>query len=140
MSRTEKKQTIKHTGIVQKSDNGSVIVVITNKSACSGCHAEGSCTISGKEERLIEISGNYNVSPGDEVTVLMEQTMGFTALAFAYLIPLITVLLSLIILISMNIPELNAGVISLAMLIPYFTLLYLFRNQINKKFIFTLNV
>lgn len=130
--------TINHEGIVQRVGKKSVIVSISAASACSGCHAEGSCSLSGKEEKIIEVSGNYNVSPGDTVTVLMKQSTGYAALLLGYILPLISVISILIILISLKIPELIAGLFSLAILIPYYTILFLFRKRINEKFTFTL--
>ena len=130
--------TIDHEGIVQKADEKSVIVSISAASACSGCHAEGSCTLSGKEEKIIEVSGRYNVKPGDTVTILMKQSMGYAALFLGYLLPLISVIAILIILISLKVPELVAGLTSLAILIPYYLILYFFRKRINEKFTFTL--
>jgi sigma-E factor negative regulatory protein RseC len=132
--------TINHEGIVQKADDKAAIVTISAATACSGCHAEGSCTLSGKEEKIIEVAGNYNVKPGDRVTILMKQSMGYAALFFGYLLPLISVIFTLVILISINLNELSAGLISLAMLIPYYFILYLFRKRINEKFTFMLKV
>jgi sigma-E factor negative regulatory protein RseC len=130
--------TIDHEGIVQKADEKSVIVSISAASACSGCHAEGSCTLSGKEEKIIEVSGRYNVKPGDTVTILMKQSMGYAALFLGYLLPLTSVIAILIILISLKVQELVAGLTSLAILIPYYLILYFFRKRINEKFTFTL--
>ena len=130
--------TINHEGIVQKADDKSVIVSISAASACSGCHAEGSCTLSGKEEKIIEVSGSYDVKPGDTVTILMKQSMGYAALFLGYLLPLFAVVAILIFLISMKVPELSAGLLSLAILIPYYIVLFFFRKRINEKFTFTL--
>lgn len=71
---------INHEGIVKRNDDKSVIVMILVKSACSGCHAEGLCTLSDKEEKIIEIPGRYDVKQGDLVTILMKQSMGYAAL------------------------------------------------------------
>jgi len=128
-----------HKGIVQKSENKSVLVIITAQTACSGCHAEGVCTLSGSEEKVIEVTGTYNVKPGDEVTVLMKQRSGYAAVLLAYLIPLATIISSLTILIVLKMSELTAGLLSIAMLIPYFAVLFFFRRQINERFVFTLN-
>jgi len=132
------KETINHEGIVNMVDDKSVIVRISSESACSGCHAEGSCTLSGKEEKIIEVSGSYNVKPGDRVTILMEQSAGYTALFLGYLLPLIAVIAILIILNSLNVAEWVAGVCSIATLAPYYILLYFFRRRINGKFTFSL--
>jgi positive regulator of sigma E activity len=133
-------KTINHEGIVQKTGDKSVIISIVSSSACSGCHAEGSCSISGREEKIVEVSGKYDVNPGDKVTVLMEKSMGYTALLLGYLLPLIAVVITLIILVSFNIQELKAGLISLFVLVPYYSVLWFFRKQINEKFTFTLKV
>jgi len=138
MRSTNSPGTINHEGIVQKVDDKSVIVSISVASPCSGCNAEGSCSIAGKEEKIIEVSGKYSVKPGDLVTILMKQSMGYAALVLGYLLPLVSVVITLIVLISLKFPELTAGLISIAILIPYYTALYFFRNRINKKFTFTL--
>jgi sigma-E factor negative regulatory protein RseC len=133
-------KTFCHKGTVQKTENNSVLVVITTHSACYGCHAEGACTLTGREEKVIEVTGSYDVKPGDEVTIVMKQTSGYAAVVLAYLIPLAIILFSLIILLMLKVSELTAGLLSITILIPYFTILYLIRNRINERFIFTLNV
>lgn len=138
MNNSDTFSTINHLGIVQKTDNKYVTVSISTTSACSGCHAEGSCTLSGKEEKIIEVSGSYNVKVGDTVTILMKQSMGYVALFLGYILPLISVIVILIILLSLKVTELTAGLTSLSILIPYYTVLYFFRNHINEKFIFKL--
>jgi positive regulator of sigma E activity len=139
MLKSEHPRTFCHKGTVHKSDNKSVLVAITAHSSCSGCHAEGACTMSGSEEKIIEVTGTYNVSPGDEVTVHMKRKSGYTAVILAYVIPLATIISSLIILILLKASELTAGLLSISMLIPYFIILFLFRRRINERFVFTLN-
>jgi Positive regulator of sigma E activity len=138
MTISTKSNTIGHDGIVQKSDNNSVTVKILSESACSGCHAEGVCSLSGKEEKIVVVSGVYNVSPGDNVTVLMEQSTGYAAVILGYVLPVILVISVLIILASLSDSELTAGIGSIAMLIPYYFILWLFRRRISKKFTFTI--
>ena len=129
---------IQHDGTVKKVDANSVLVSITSCSACSGCHAEGMCGISGKEEKIIDVTGKYNVSPGDTVTIMMERATGYKAVALSYLGPLALLIVSLIVLDSMSVNEAAAGLISVSLLLPYFVVLYLFRKSINRSFIFKL--
>ena len=140
MANSERIPTIDHDGIVQRTEDNKVIVVISASSACSGCHAEGSCSLSGKEEKIIEVRGKYNVKPGERVTILMKQSMGYAALFLGYLLPLIIVVSLLITLISFKVSELSSGLISIAILIPYYIVIFLFRKTINEKFKFTLKV
>jgi sigma-E factor negative regulatory protein RseC len=140
MTNSDNSGIINHEGIVQNKNENTVLISITSASACSGCHAEGSCSLSGSEEKIIEVRGNYDVKPGDKVTILMKQSMGYAALFLGYILPLFSVIAGLIILISVKIPELTAGLFSLSILIPYYSILFLFRKRINKKFTFTLKV
>jgi positive regulator of sigma E activity len=135
---SDKFESIEHEGIVQKSDNNSVTVSIISSAACSGCHAEGICSLSGREEKIIEIQGIYKVHPGDSVTIQMKQSSGNIAVFLGYVMPLILLVAILIILVSLSVPELTAGLGALAVLIPYYLILYVFRNRISKKFTFTL--
>jgi len=131
-------EVIMHDGVVQEAGSNSVLVTITSSSACAGCHAEGLCNIVGKEEKTIDVTGKYDVRPGDHVTVMMQQSMGFRAIILSYLIPLIVVIASLSVLISSGVAEPVAGLLSIMILIPYFLILYLLRKRINRRFTFTL--
>jgi sigma-E factor negative regulatory protein RseC len=140
MNNTAGSETIKHEGIVTKTNGESVTVTIISSTACSGCHAEGSCSMAGSTEKEIEVIGNYNVGIGDHVSVLMKESMGFAALFLGYIFPLIAVILVLIVLVSSGIHELPAGLISVSVLIPYYLIIWLLRRKINDKFTFTLKV
>lgn len=130
--------TISHSGIVKTTDDKSVTVIISAAAACAGCQAEGSCNMAGQEEKIIEVRGLYDVKQGDDVTIIMKQSMGYAALFLAYVFPIVPVLAILIILLSYDFSELIAGLSSIIILIPYYSILYFFRNRINEKFSFTL--
>jgi positive regulator of sigma E activity len=131
---------IEHEGIVRQVDEKSVTVLLSPSTACSGCHSEKSCGMSGNVEKVVNINGKYNVKPGDQVIVTMKQSLGYSALFIGYLMPLIIVVLLLIILISLSINELTAGLLSIGVLIPYYSGLYIYRKLIDKKFSFTLKL
>lgn len=138
MNNSTDTETISHEGIVQKINDKSVVVKILTGTACSGCHSKGSCNLSETEEKIIEVSGSYDVNPGDAVTILMKQSMGHIAVLFGYILPLFALIAMLIILVSLGVSESVAGLASLSIVVLYYTILYLFRKQINKKFTFTL--
>ena len=140
MTNSDNSGIINHEGIVKNRNENAVLISISSESACAGCHAEGVCSLSVSEEKMIEVRGNYDVKPGDKVTILMKQSMGYKALLLGYILPLFSVIAVLIILISVKITELTAGLFSVAVLIPYYSILFLLRKRINKKFTFTLKV
>jgi sigma-E factor negative regulatory protein RseC len=129
---------IEHSGIVKSSDDKSVTVSISSRSACAGCHAEGSCSVSGSEEKIIDIPGFYEVVPGDFVTVIMKKSMGFMALFLGYVLPVIIMTALLILLLSLSVTELTAALAAVVVLLPYYLILYFARKHIDKKFTFIL--
>jgi sigma-E factor negative regulatory protein RseC len=138
MSVSNKYESIEHEGIVESADDRSLKVKIISDSACSGCHAEGFCLISGQKEKDIVIPGKYFVSPGDSVKVLMKKSMGYKALFLGYILPFIVFMAALIILVIFSVGELYAGLGALAVLIPYYLTLWFFRKRIENKFTFTI--
>lgn len=133
------KTDIKHKGYVREVGENSLIVTIINQSACSTCHAQGACTVSDFQDKEIEISHfTKQYSPGQEVTILFKESQGFTALFYGYILPFLLVLATLIVMTSVSDNELLGGLLSLAVLIPYYTTLYFFRHLLKKVFKFEL--
>jgi positive regulator of sigma E activity len=133
-----KDKIIEHEGIVRVSDEKSVTVLLSPLIACKGCHSENSCGMNGNSEKVVRITGKFNVRPGDQVVVTMKQSLGYSALFIGYILPLLTVLVSLVILMSIPVNELIAGIISVGVLIPYYSGLFVYRKYIDKKFSFNL--
>lgn len=131
---------INHKGVVKENSGNSVIISISPSSACTGCHARGSCGTSGSAEKVVVVDGCYDVKPGDHVTVTMLQSMGFKALFLGYVLPFILVISVLAVFVSLEYTELTAGLIAIAALIPYYLVLSFFRKKIDEKFIFTIKV
>ncbi len=131
-------KTINHEGVVRQIGDGFVTVAITSVSACSGCHAEGSCPVSGTKEKIIDIKGSYNLKEGDHVTVQMAKSMGYTALVLVYLVPLAILITALATFLALEFKEVQAGIISLLSIFVYYISLLLCKKKINNKFAFSL--
>jgi len=130
---------IKHKGYVKKVNSNSLTVSIITQSACASCHAKGACTLADVKEKEIEVTGyqsDYKI--GDQVTIRFKQSNGFTALLWGYVAPFILVLSTLIIAIELTNDELIAGLLSLAVLVPYYIILYFFRHHLKKVLNFKL--
>lgn len=133
------KTEIKHKGFVKEVSENSLIVNIVNQSACSTCHAQGACTVADFQDKEIEISHfTKEYTPGQEVTIVFKESQGFTALFYGYVLPFLLVFATLIIMTSISDNELLAGLIALAVLIPYYTTLYFLRHLLKKVFKFEL--
>lgn len=131
-------ETIHHIGIVARISQEAVFVCITQRSACSGCHAKSMCSASEQKEQIIEIpdhTGQYAV--GEEVEVCGQTNLGMEAVVLAFVIPLILVVAGVAGGIYLGCDESVSGLISLLILVPYYGALYLFRDRLKKRFVFT---
>lgn len=128
---------IRHKAFVKEVNDNSLKVNILNESACSSCHAKGACTVSDFQEKEIEITNfSKSYTPGEEVTVFFQESQGFKALFYGYIFPFILVMLTLIVSSSVFNNEVVSGLLSLAILIPYYITLYFFRHLLKKVFNF----
>lgn len=132
-------KTVSHKGVVVAADGCKIKVQIESVSACAACHAKGMCTLSDKEDKLIDIESPKAADKkvGDVVTVVVTQQRGMQAVVLAYIIPAMIVILSLVALLNI-VSEPVAIILSLLSLAVYYVILYLFRNKINSKFVMTL--
>jgi len=127
---------IEHQGIVKQVKGQDVIIGFTQPTSCASCYAKGYCSASEMKEKSMQINtGNTSYTEGEQVTISIRRSMGMQAVMLSYVLPVFLFLITLIIS-SEFFKELFAGLFSLGMLVPYFTLLYLQRNNIDKRFSF----
>ena len=132
--------TIKHQGIVENIHGTHMQVRIIQTSACATCSIKGHCTSADTKEKLIDVTGAdtsaYQV--GDHVWVIGELSMGFMAVLLAFVIPFLILVISLFILMALWDDELSASLCSLALLVPYYYIIWLNKARLGKKFSFTI--
>ena len=130
---------IDHVGTITKIENEKITVSILNVSACSGCHAKTACSMSDMKEKDIDIIDYSNGFKIDEkVKVVYQESLGWLALILAYVLPFVLVLITLFIA-SVFTNELTSGLLALGILLPYYSLLYFFKDQLKKTFSFTIH-
>jgi len=133
------KSSIEHKGFIERITENSVIVKIISESACAACHAKGACTAADMQDKEIEVKGIHSgFAIGENVTLIMSQSMGFKALVLGYVYPFLILFFGLILASSTGISELYAGLIALSLLPPYYLVMYLLRNNIKKSFTFSI--
>lgn len=131
------KEYIKHKGIIVAQNSPTQYAVkIEQLSACASCHVASLCSAAESKEKIIEAISNKSLPIGTTVTVYGKKTLGYKALAWAVIIPLFIVLITLPTATHFSQNELLGGMIALLVLVPYYTLLALMRKRIERVFIF----
>lgn len=137
---TNMSESINHTGRIEKIEGDTILVKIIQQSACSGCHARGMCIASDQKEKIIEVNdpepSKYHV--GEEVMISGRSSLGLQAVLLAFVLPLILVVAAIAAGTYMKWDETTSGLAGLFLLVPYYCILYLLREKLKRKFIFTL--
>ncbi|MGQ1888949.1 SoxR reducing system RseC family protein [Thermophagus sp. OGC60D27] len=132
------KNQIEHEGIVEQTEGDQVKVKILTQSACASCHAKGVCTAADLQEKIIDVSSDHAYASGQRVILVGERRLGLQAAWWAYILPLLLMLGTLIITFSLTNDENISGLLTLAILIPYYLLIKIFNKRFLKTFSFTI--
>ena len=131
--------TIKHLGIVENIQGSHLSVRIVQTSACAACSAKGHCSSADSKDKIIDIidtaASSYQV--GEKVMVVGETSMGMMAVVLAFVLPFVLLIFSLFLLMWIE-NELYAALLSLAVLIPYYFVLWLNKTRLKQQFSFTI--
>ena len=134
------KKEVTHTGIVREIGARGIKVGIVVQSGCASCQIKGSCTMSEQTDKELEIECNpKQFEMGQRVMVHLKSSQGMHALFLGYILPFLVLLTVMIVSSKITDDEGITGLVSLASLVPYYTLLYLFSNKIKKKFTYVVN-
>lgn len=127
---------IVHEGIIDHISADSVFVRILSKSACAACHSNGICSVSEMTEKLVEVKANKSdFKAGQMVNVILDRSLGNKAVVLGYLLPFLLLIVTLLVA-SQFLNELLSGLLAIAILIPYYLLLSVFKNRLSTTFSF----
>ena len=129
---------IEQKGVVEEITDHKIKVRTHRDSACGQCNARGICILGDDSGRIIETGyDDQDLKVGDNVGITITRSMGNKAVILGYLIPFVLFITVLILLNAMDVKEWLTGLLSIAVLVPYFMLLFLFRERLSKTFTFT---
>ena len=131
---------IKHAGVVDGVEGECVRVRILQSSACSACKVAAHCNASETKEKIIDVmdADASHYQKGDQVMVVADTAVGFRASLYAYLLPLILMVVTLVGVLAATHSEGLAALSALGILMPYYVLLFLMRNKLRNRLSFTL--
>ena len=130
---------ISHSGIVASISNGYVQVRILQTSACAACKVAGHCNASESKEKIVDVLNVNDISTlkvGDHVIVTASHDVAKRALLLGFGIPFLVLVTVLLIMLKVFSNEGLAAITALLSLIPYYWVLYLMRDKIQKKMSF----
>ena len=131
---------IKHSGVIENILGDSVQVRIVQTSACAACKVAGYCNASESKEKLVDVyhADTRHLKVGDVVTVTASTQVAAQALLLGFGLPFVVLVVVLIAVLLITDNEGAAALSGLAALVPYYAVLFLFRNRIRDKLSFSI--
>ena len=131
---------IKHSWVVENIMGDSVQVRIVQTSACAACKVAGYCNASESKEKLVDVyhADTRNLKVGDVVTVTASTQVAAQALLLGFGLPFVVLVAVLIVVLLITGNEGAAALSGLGALVPYYAVLFLFRNLIRDKLSFSI--
>jgi sigma-E factor negative regulatory protein RseC len=131
-------KSVLHEGVVTKITDDTVTVSLKGNINCEGCKAKMVCGAAESVDKEIEVINNFSkLYINDSVAIALNKSLGLRAVFFAYVLPFILMLIVLLIS-STLLKEWQAGILSILVLIPYYTILYLMKNSFKETFQFSI--
>lgn len=130
--------TIRHDGIVESIEGKHIRVRIVQTSACAGCKVANHCNFSEQKVKMVDVYQQPPVSltVGNSVVVSTSTAVAGKALLLGFGLPLLLLLMVLAVMLGLGFDEGKAALWALAVLIPYYYIIWLCRNRITKTVAF----
>ena len=131
---------IEHLAEIISIEGYMVEVKMVVSSACVSCQAKTACGASESVDKRVDV---FVEDPslfeiGDNVMVTITQSMGMKAVLYAYILPFVLLLSSLLLTLNLGFSESVAGLTSLGVVGFYYVGLYLMRDKLDREIIFNL--
>ena len=130
---------ISHNGVVMSIQEKQLTVKLDVQAACKSCTVAGVCGAAKLENKVVTaaVNGSLPVHIGDTVRVMMASRLGYWAIFYTYILPFSLLLTALLAVSGLGFPDVTAALGSMAVLFPYYFILYLLRGKMKRVFFFT---
>ena len=127
-------QRISHSGVVERVENGCIHVRIVQTSACAACKVASYCNAAESKEKIVDVFGcdTAKYSKGQEVIVTASTAVARKALILGFVMPFLLVIGVLVAVLFLTNNEGVAALAALGSLLPYYFLLWLRRDSIQR--------
>lgn len=133
---------ITHQGVIDDITANTVKVRIQTSSSCAHCSVNDQCISSSGESRIITVDSYIGsaLHKGDLVTLTGEKGSGLKAVFYAYFLPFLLIVGTLIIATQYIQNEIVSGLASLGILIPYYFVLWINKKRLQQKFTYKITI
>lgn len=134
-------QQIKHLGTVESIEGSHLRVRIVQASACATCAGKQLCHSAESKEKIVDIEARdaSSFAIGERVEIVGTLSQGLRAAVWAYIVPLVLLIVMLTASIRFGGDEAVAALSALFALAVYYLILYKWRHRLAQTFSFSCN-
>ena len=130
-----------HTGHIIAINGNSVIVKVLQLSACAHCEGKKFCTLAESKEKEIKISVEdpsiYSI--GEEVQIIAQKKQMFTAVIWAYVLPLVLLFAGVGLGSVLEFTEVHSALLGLLAVAVYYVFLFAINKILSKSLEFKIS-
>lgn len=129
---------IRHQAEVAQIGTKEIWIRFCQESACISCPAHSSCGLKSGRRHIYRMTHSHpeQFHIGQQVEVEISPREGVHAIFWAYFLPLVLMLSTLILSIQFSGNEITGGICSIIILVPYYIGLFLNQKYFHQKFNF----
>ena len=130
-----------HKGNITKIDNNTITVKVLQLSACAHCEGKKFCTLAESKEKEIEISvkNPTDYAVGEEVVIEAQTKQIFTAVLWAYVLPLILLFAGVGVGTALEMQEVHTALLGLVAVVVYYGFLFAINKILSKSLEFKIS-
>ena len=124
-----------HIGKIVAIKQDCVSVTFEKSAACSGCSSRHACALNQAQNQIVDIKieNEKKYEIGQTVELELSSSGGFTAVLYAYVLPLCLMLITLFGTLYISNDEFKAATSALVILIPYYITIFLLHKKLSNK-------
>lgn len=127
---------VSHTGVITSITSDELGIEILSSGSCGSCSIKSACGMSETREKHIVVPkpDGKEFIIGQPVKVSMTARQGGRAAVYAYLIPALLMIFTILIISQFSLKDWIAAVAGISAAAVYYLLLFLFRRKIRERF------
>lgn len=127
---------VSHPGVITKISGKDIEIEILSIGSCGSCNIKSACGMSEMKEKFITIPRpeGKEFIVGQPVKVSMTTRQGSKAAFYAYLIPVLLMIFTILILSLFELADWISAVAGIGVTAVYYAVLFLLRGKIREKF------
>ncbi len=127
---------VSHTGVITSITSDELGIEILSSGSCGSCSIKSACGMSETREKHIVVPkpDGKEFIIGQPVKVSMTARQGGRAAVYAYLIPALLMIFTILIISQFSLKDWIAAVAGISAAAVYYLVLFLFRRKIRERF------